>query len=801
MDAIEAGGVIELVGEAGIGKTRLWHEARALTPTRKWIVVRAEPHETSAPYAPFARFLRHAASIDVAMNDDEAEKALKRLVADVAPEQRPWLPLIADVAGVSVATTEEVERLDQAFRAERLRSAVAEVVLAIGGPRATVLVEDSQWLDDSSRALVSTVGRLVVPPVSLVITRRPDGPAQPDATVLDVGPISATGADELVLRELPARLASDFALDRLRRAASGNPLYLIELARATSIGATRAGEELPESVERLVAARIDRLPVSGRQLIRDAAVLGSTFPRALGARVLDRDDLADPGTWTRTLGDLVSVEGDDIRFRHDMVRVAAYEGLAVRRRREVHRHACAVIEEWGSSVPLPDPISSLAFHATGADSPELIVRWNHLAADAAMERGAMEVAEELLTAVVPAQVTISAEPAERYAVHRSLATAAERAGHLEVSLEALVVARMLSEGDERARIAVERARVLEKLGRYRSALLVTARALKEHPDWSVARELLLARASVRGYLGDWNECLRITADLLAGGEQLDPRLRAQAHLLSEWCCSCLGLPERGVHEEAALELLTELDDALGLGNALLNRGVSAWSEWRVEQAIADFRASSEHYVRAGDVVGAALVDNNLAEILTVQFRLDQAEELLRNTRRVLRAANYKLGEIGTLSGLSRIAAWRGDPAAALELQSNALEGFRSLAADEYVLDSLVRLVEIHALAGDADAALEAADSAEAMLRKLGSVPVVPVTLDRLRGRVLIDLDRHDEATASLQRALSLATDDEYPYEIALCSFMLGRLDGDEQRVEQARQALHDLGIPDVPPSC
>jgi tetratricopeptide (TPR) repeat protein len=343
--------------------------------------------------------------------------------------------------------------------------------------------------------------------------------------------------------------------------------------------------------------------------------------------------------------------------------------------------------------------------------------------------------------------------------------------------------------------------VLEKLGRYRSSLLVTARALKEHPDWSVARELLLARATVRGFLGDWNECLRITTDLLASGEQLDPRLRAQAHLLSEWCCSCLGLPERGVHEEAALELLTELDDALGLGNALLNRGVSAWSEWRVEQAIADFQASSECYVRAGDVVGAALADNNLAEILTVQFRLDQAEQLLHNTRRVLRAANYKLGEIGTLSGLSRIAAWRGDPATALELQSNALEGFRSLAADEYVLDSLVRLVEIHALAGDADAALGAADSAEAMLRKMGPVPVVPVTLDRLRGRVLIDLDRHDEAKASLQRALALATDDGYPYEIALCSFMLGHLAGDEQRVEQARQALHDLGIPDVPPSC
>ena len=330
---------------------------------------------------------------------------------------------------------------------------------------------------------------------------------------------------------------------------------------------------------------------------------------------------------------------------------------------------------------------------------------------------------------------------------------------------------------------------------------MTARALKAHPDSSVASDLLLARATVRSFLGDWNECLCIATDLLVESDRLEPRLRAQAHLLSEWCCSCLGLPGRVEHEQAALQLLTELDDALGLANLLLNRGVSAWREWRVEHAIADFRASSEYYVRAGDVVGAAAVDNNLAEILTVQFRLDQAEELLENARRVLRAANYTLGEMGTISGLSRVAAWRGDAVAALELQSTALEGFRNLAADDYILDSLVRLVEIHVLAGDPAAALDAADAAAAMLRRLGAVPVVPSTLARVRARALLDVGREHEATESLERALSLATDDGYAYEIALSSLMLGRLRGDESQVQRAMKQLGQLGVPDVPPGC
>jgi tetratricopeptide (TPR) repeat protein len=246
-------------------------------------------------------------------------------------------------------------------------------------------------------------------------------------------------------------------------------------------------------------------------------------------------------------------------------------------------------------------------------------------------------------------------------------------------------------------------------------------------------------------------------------------------------------------------LLTELDDALGLGNLLLNRGVSAWHKWQVERAIADFRASSECYARAGDVVGAAIVDNNLAEILTVQFRLDQAEALLRNARRVLRAANYTLGEMATISGLSRVAAWRGETAQALELQLTALEGFRSLAADDYVLDSLVRLVEIHALAGDADAALVAADSAAAKLTDLGTVPVVPSTLARLRARPLLDTGRVLEAIESLERALSLAASDGNAYEVAMSSLLLGQLRGDEQQTRRAMEELGQLGVLDVPP--
>jgi len=269
--------------------------------------------------------------------------------------------------------------------------------------------------------------------------------------------------------------------------------------------------------------------------------------------------------------------------------------------------------------------------------------------------------------------------------------------------------------------------------------------------------------------------------------------------LAEWCCACLGLAERSEHEKAALELLTEVDDSIGLANLRLNLGVSAWQECRVQDALTNFRTSSERYQRAGDVLGAALVDNNVAEILTLQFHLDAAEDLLLHARRVMQAASYPHGLMTTISGLSRVAAWRGDLSEALDLQLEALTGFRELQADDHVADSLVRLVEIHVLAARADEALTTARDAATQVGRLGEIAVLPATLARLTARAQLIAGRATEARAEFNKALALATADKFDYEIALASMGLGRLDDDDGRVSAAMVLLTKLGVEAAPP--
>ncbi|MEP7203035.1 MAG: adenylate/guanylate cyclase domain-containing protein [Ilumatobacteraceae bacterium] len=798
--AIRDGGFVELVGEAGVGKSRLWQEARRVTDSRRWYVMRAEPHEVGSLYLPFRRLIRFAAGIDP--NDDAVVvgASIAALVAQVAPVLLPWLPLIATVVGADVPTTDEVEALDPTFRADRVRLAVAELVLVLTGPDSVIVFEDVHWIDEASRALVDVLGGLLGSHTAFVLTRRPEGWSPSPVTTIQLAPIDSEYADELLLRELPASAASDATLARLRESAEGNPLYLIELARSVATHSTVADAAYPETVERVLAARIDQLPVIGRELIRDASVLGSTMSRDFASRVLERDDLEDARTWERELGDLVMLGEQTVRFRHDLVRVAAYEGLSVRRRRALHQRAGDVIEAWGESVPLPDPVAALAFHATGSGMPERIVRWNREAAEAAIAKGAMEVAETLLGDVLVAQRQIGAVAADCCTTHRRLAYAAERAGHPETALGALAHAARLAGARDQAVIAEDRSRLQEKLGRYRAALVTTARALKSCPDPHVGGHLRLSRATIRNRLGQWKKCLELCRTLLKDFEHSDDlRLLAQAHLLAEWCCMSLGLPERAEHERVAFSLLTELDDSIGLANLLLNRGESAWRESRAIDALADFRMSSEHYQRAGDVLGAALADNNVAEILTLQSHLDAATRLLQRARRVTQAASYPMGAFAALSGLSRIAAWQGRVDEGLGLQSEALAGFRELQADDLVVDSLVRIVELHLLAGDASTALAAADEAARALKRLGDAAVVPATLARLRARALLLDGREQEARASFEIALDHATADGFIYEIALASMGIARMDNDDARISISLAQLGDLGVVAPPP--
>ena len=209
-------------------------------------------------------------------------------------------------------------------------------------------------------------------------------------------------------------------------------------------------------------------------------------------------------------------------------------------------------------------------------------------------------------------------------------------------------------------------------------------------------------------------------------------------------------------------------------------------------------------MRAGDVVGAAMADNNLAEILTLQFRLDPAEELLRNARRVCERRTTRTARWRTISGLSRVAAWRGDSGRGARA---AVDGTRRLprAWRRTTTSSTRWCVSSRSTCSPVTRRPRspAADAAAAMLSQArrGAGRARHAWPGSGHGRCST-WAASTKRVESFERALSLATDDGFAYEIALSSLMLGRLRGDERAGRNERWSSSDeLGVPDVPPGC
>ncbi|MGZ8755870.1 MAG: adenylate/guanylate cyclase domain-containing protein, partial [Acidimicrobiia bacterium] len=339
------GDAIAIVGDQGIGKTRLLQEAIALEPDIPAITVRAEPYGTATPYRPFRDAIRQVLGVESGDQQTMAPQ-LVEAVGRLDRELLPLLPLIADVAHVEVGSTPEVEAIDIRFRRERLADVVIRILeLGQPGPLALIL-EDGQWMDEASRELSERIITATATHPWLVVTTRfgeeegldPDG-----STVMNLAPLDAASAALIVNKVTDDHPLLPHDVDTIVRRAGGNPLFLEELLSVVRQSGSVA--DLPDSLDALVGAQIDALPPLPKRLLRYASVLGRSFRLTVLNEVLRDDSLElDSSARDSLVGFLASEGPEGMRFRHGLLRDVAYEGLSYRRRRELHSRAARATE-------------------------------------------------------------------------------------------------------------------------------------------------------------------------------------------------------------------------------------------------------------------------------------------------------------------------------------------------------------------------------------------------------------------------------------------------------------------------
>jgi DNA-binding CsgD family transcriptional regulator len=364
--------VLTLVGEPGIGKSSLLEEARAAADGFAVLQARGVESEAQVPFGGLLELLR---------------PALARIRSIPAPQ--------ADALGRALA-------LQPGPTGERF--AVGAATLSLLAAEADdrpllVLLDDAQWLDDSSAAaLLFAIRRLVADPIAVVIAERAGEPSIFDGAGFETLEIEGLDRDEAaeLVAHVAGRPLDDEALERLYVSTAGNPLGLVQLAgdAAELADPTRAGPvPVSTSVARAFAARAGLLTEAQRAVlvvaaaseVEELAVVG----RAAESLGLDVADLA-----AAEGAGLVRLDAGRIVFEHPLARSAVYSEAGAQQRRAAHRALAGALPDrdrdrraWhlAAASTGPDEPAAEALAGAGARARE---RAAYAVAAAAFERGA-----------------------------------------------------------------------------------------------------------------------------------------------------------------------------------------------------------------------------------------------------------------------------------------------------------------------------------------------------------------------------------------------------------------------------
>ena len=805
------GWTVEIAGTAGIGKSRLVREVLALTPEVRTLHVACEEYEASTPYYAMREPMREVLGLDRNCTAAEAERRLRDAVAEADSELVPWMPLLAILLGLEMEPTPETAALDERFLGEILADVTLRFLAATLTHAATaIVVEDAHFMDGASSDLLHRLSTASASlPHALFVT-------QSDASAnwtrqdedglryicLALLPLTEREAARIVELATDAEPLRPHEVEEIARRSGGSPLFVLELLDvARTTGTTEA---LPDSVEAVVTAEIDRLAPSDRTVLRYASVLGTVFNRSLLAAAVRDDVELDAALWERLRGLVEANPTGRMRFRNTLVRDAAYEGLPFRRRRELHARVAEAIETTADA--LEDEAATLALHFFAAGRRDKTWHYGRIAGDRARSLAAnVEAARLYELALAAVRHVRGVSRRERADVLVALGIVRETAGLFDDSYEALRLATRLVPDDpvEQARIYVRRTRARQRTGAHTQALRETAAGLRlvagrNEPDAVGVRALLRAwRAEIFMFQGRAREAIPLAEHAVVEAEAVDEfAALAHAYTALDGSYQLLGQPEKAVHERKAVEIYRRMGNARSAGVYAYNVGGQSYAEGKWDEAVELYVRSHEDCLRAGDRNNAAYADASLAEVLIGRGQLDEAEHLLTDARRVLRSSSFAVFALFAEIQLARCALARGDAAEArTSLEQLAVEaeavGYAAirLEAGIYLAHACAQTVSPRQGLDALDAALSAAGADAALYE---------AAVERARAACLATLDDREGALACLERALDRAMRQGLLYEQLLTrrarlTLTEGRVGGEELR--EVGRLAQLLGVP------
>ncbi|MDQ2997526.1 MAG: tetratricopeptide repeat protein, partial [Chloroflexota bacterium] len=854
-----SGRIIALAGEAGAGKTRLIEDAlqhlvllsgdsESGIPPFFPYSVECQSYEQNTAYAVVRELLRQFFNLHLAKNAAEQLLIVERRVADLAPDVARFTPLLGDLLGVAFDDTPLTAALTPEQRHDRAQELVEALLVADASERPLMLIiDDLHWADASSLDLLARLLRRATQvPLLLLLGYRMEPPiAEPwreleycaRIEVRELSPESSIDLMRALLRgEPPAELTT------LIERTQGNPFFVEEVVRglvesgtlardSSGWRLTRALDEsaVPDSIEGVITARLDRLEDRSREVLQVAAVVGRRFPYpVLSGVVARRDGLLDQ---LQQLSEAELILPEEIErdlaylFRHALTRDVAYEAILYARRRELHRRVARRIEELNPER-LDEQLALLARHYLLAEEWEPAFDYHLRAGRQAQGRYANREAIALYERALQIAArtegrglrTESDTPNAQSSVlssqslvelHERLGMVHALIGEYDTALERYQAALDLLQQqpdasiEELLRLHHHIARVYGERGDLEPALEWVERALtlaSQTQSLELARCLDLG-AGIHQRQGRYGQALEWGERALQLAESLGS-LRNQASALKK-----IGSTYRNMGENArALDILErcltiyeQVQDLGGKADAHNDLANVCFELGRLAEARQHYEAGAEIKEAIGDVSGQAMIANNLGNTLKLQDDVDGAITQYQRSLAIFErlGSRYATGVLHMNLGATYIQ--RGDLKSAEERLRQSADLFNQVGAEDFLPELERYLAELHLLRDELPKARLACELSLATALRLEARAEEGMTR-RILARIMAHDGDANGAWEELERSLTILREAAGPHEIARTLLAiaalapaLDRRSAGQAAITEALPALRDVG--------
>ncbi len=781
-----------MVGEPGVGKTRLFNEFTRRRSLDAWLRLETDTlsYGRASVYLPVIDLLKGYFELDDADDPRRVREKVSGKLVTLDRSLMTGMPALLSLLDVPVEEP-EWQRLDPPQRRERTLDAVKGLLLRESREQPVCLViENLHWVDSETEALI---GRLIdsLPNARLLLLTnyRPEYAhewgGRSHYTQIRLDPLPVASAEEL----LTTLLGADPALEPLKalliERTDGNPFFLEEIVRTLIESGALAGKpgayrlvtrlpevEVPVTVQAVLGARLDRLDSTDKRLLEAAAVVGHEVPYRLMGAVADLpEDRLRSGLAALQAGEFLyesSLFPEQVySFRHALTHQVAYGTLLHEDRRALHARVAACIEETCADN-LEEQVERLAYHAFRSEQWDRAVRYLMRAAAKAGSRHAYreaatayEQALEALTHLPESGETLAQGVDARFGLRTSLQALGDNERVFAYLTEAEALASSLGDRDRLGWASAYLSQYHWRMGDPKRGRTLGERALSiaselEDPALEVVSNFFLGQGSFN--VGEFrraiSHCEKSVAALV--GESVYERM------------GLTGLPSVLARMWTAWSLaeLGRFDEALAQADAAIDIAETSGQPY---STVAAYLAAGQLQVLRGRLEDA-LPPLERAEALCEQWNL-----------------GVTLPTVASLLGLAYALDGRLDEALSVVESTEASVSSVLIFNTSTAATARARVLLV---AGRTDEAAEIAERIDRQATERG-LRANRARAALLRGDIAAAQGRHDTAHEHYEIALTLSEELEMPPLAAQCRLALGRLCARSAQRPRAAELLSD----------